>query len=504
MYYARRVRNFTYARDPDALDIALHVYFRLAQLCPRDVPQGNVLQESWSFDREAGYVLPALQHLDCPSTSQQDFLISGICLFLSPSLRSINLGVISSVEDKLNGTILHTLAAEGAKMESIRLRGVGLGQNTLGKLLAWPDTLRELEVRGMGPGLTSSWVQKVGRMKMLQKLTLDLRESVVLDELLAEGTSGTGSNTSGSSAHYTTTDEDTRRSNSNDAEFSSLTKLSLTAPIWFIRQFVSERVASSTLEDLSCFCAPYYIPTPEDSTTRSSSLPQVSLKDLVKENIPRYSSTLLRFELVHLASVPSGTESPPESPVITLTDLEPLLSIHGLRHLRIEGYSMDLPDETIRRFVSSWPLLEELSLPYSLPPTATIGGDLSPNEKPSFLALQALAKDCKFLTRLRLPLDLQGFMSSQRGLLSSFPLSSATSSASKHPLVQLTISTSDDERWEVREVLAVAKALESLFPNLDAVDGWSPYGPLDDDRWFSVREAVRMLRLVRAEEYRRR
>ena len=503
MYYARRVRNFTYSRDPDALDIALHVYFRLAQLCPRDVLEGNVLQQSWTFDREAGYVLPALQHLDCPSTSQQDFLISGICLFLSPSLRSINLGVISSVEDKLNGTILHTLSAEGAKMESIRLRGVGLGQNTLGKLLAWPDTLRELEVRGMGPGLTSNWVRKVGRMKMLQKLTLDLRESVVLDELLAEEATGMGSSFSAATAHYTTTDEDTRKPNSSDAEFSSLSKLSLTAPIWFIRQFVSERVCSSTLEELSCFCAPYYIPTPEEPATRLSSLPHVSLKELVKETIPKYSSTLLRFELVHLASAPSGTESPPESPVITLTDLEPVLAIPGLRHLRIEGYSMNLSDETVRRFATCWPLLENLSLPYSLPPAATIGGGLSPNDKPSFLALQTLAEDCKFLTRLRLPLDLRGFMSLPRGHF-SFPISSTPPSASKHPLLQLTISTSDDERWEVREVLAVAKALESLFPNLDAVEGWGPYGPLDDDRWFSVREAVRMLRLVRAEEHRRR
>ncbi|KAF8905952.1 hypothetical protein CPB84DRAFT_1844591 [Gymnopilus junonius] len=110
-WYARRVRRFSYSRDPDALDIAMHVYFRLAQL-------------------HKPPILPSLRYLHCPSTSQRDFLISGICLFLSPSLEALEFNGISNVEDKLCGTMLHTLFCDGAEMEKIILIGRGLSLDT--------------------------------------------------------------------------------------------------------------------------------------------------------------------------------------------------------------------------------------------------------------------------------------------------------------------------------------------------------------------------------------
>ncbi|EDR02634.1 uncharacterized protein LACBIDRAFT_308339 [Laccaria bicolor S238N-H82] len=80
-FYAKRVKNFSYTRDPDHLDIALRVYFRIAQL------------------RTSPILFPSLQHIHCPSISSNDFLISGICLFLSPSLVAVEIGEITIVWD---------------------------------------------------------------------------------------------------------------------------------------------------------------------------------------------------------------------------------------------------------------------------------------------------------------------------------------------------------------------------------------------------------------------
>ncbi|KAF8179869.1 hypothetical protein BJ912DRAFT_982041 [Pholiota molesta] len=126
-WYARRIRKFSYTRDPDSLDIAMHVYFRLAQL--RSTP-----------------ILPSIRHLHCPSTSQNDFLISGICLFLSPSLQTLEFENISSVEDKLCGTVLYTLFSDGAQMEKVILRGRGLSRDTLNMAIKFED--RQITLAG--------------------------------------------------------------------------------------------------------------------------------------------------------------------------------------------------------------------------------------------------------------------------------------------------------------------------------------------------------------------
>ena len=160
-YYARRVKSFCYTRDPDSLDIAMHVYFRIAQL--RKEP-----------------LLPCLRLLKCPHISQDDFLISSICLFLTPSLKVLDFEKITGVEDKLIGTFLHTLLCEGARIESVSLVGEGLTRDTLGYLgkCTW---LRSLVVNGMGRHVGIEVVRSLGRLRGLERLNLDLEESAVVE-----------------------------------------------------------------------------------------------------------------------------------------------------------------------------------------------------------------------------------------------------------------------------------------------------------------------------------
>ena len=54
--YTRRIGIFSYTRNPENLDIAMHVYLRLAQL-------------------RLTSLLPSLRHLHCPFMNQNDFFI---------------------------------------------------------------------------------------------------------------------------------------------------------------------------------------------------------------------------------------------------------------------------------------------------------------------------------------------------------------------------------------------------------------------------------------------
>ncbi|EDR05849.1 uncharacterized protein LACBIDRAFT_302398 [Laccaria bicolor S238N-H82] len=136
-FYAKRVKNFSYIRDPDHLDIALHVYFRIAQL------------------RASPILFPSLQHIRCPSISSNDFLISGICLFLSPSLVAVEMGLVKII-----------------------LRGEGLGKETM-SLIPRFGRLRVLELGGMGKSLRLPSLERVGALSALTGLEVDFINSPI-------------------------------------------------------------------------------------------------------------------------------------------------------------------------------------------------------------------------------------------------------------------------------------------------------------------------------------
>ncbi|KDR66436.1 hypothetical protein GALMADRAFT_147866 [Galerina marginata CBS 339.88] len=289
-WYARRIRKFSYTRDPDSLDIAMHVYFRLAQL--RATP-----------------ILPSLRHLHCPSTSQNDFLISGICLFLSPSLQTLEFENISNVEDKLCGTVLYTLSSDGAQMEKIILRGRGLSRDTVSMAIKF-EHLRELELAGMGTALDLDIIEKIGTLPWLVDLAIDFTDSTMapLDK---------------------------------DIGLKDLKSFMITAPVPFIQAFLPH-IATPHLETFVAV---------------SPTNPPVDKKDFLEEVVSRWKDTLRRIALVH-QQVDENIEE------LNMAVLSPLLPLQKLTYLRLEGYSMELTDENIGDIARAWPDMTTLLLPF--------------------------------------------------------------------------------------------------------------------------------------------
>lgn len=330
-WYALKVRKFSYTRDPDSLDIAMHVYFRLAQL--RSAP-----------------ILPSLRHLHCPSTNQSDFLISGICLFLSPSLQTLELGGITAVEDKLCGTILYTLFSDGAQMEKIYLRGKGLSRETLHMAIQF-EHLRELELQGMGKTLDMEVLEQIGRLPWLVDLAIDFTNSLI--------------------PHL-----------NEDIGLRNLTSLMVTAPISFIFAFLPH-IATTTLETFFAIA-----PTTDANKT-------VFLQDVVT----RWRGTLRRIALVHQPGQQEVTVDE-----LTLAALAPLLPLKKLTYLRLEGYAMELSDTNIDNFALAWPNMNTLLLPF-----ISAG-----HVRPTIKSLYTLARRLPGLRHLRIPLntgELSAFVS---------------------------------------------------------------------------------------------
>ncbi|TFK31617.1 hypothetical protein BDQ12DRAFT_693865 [Crucibulum laeve] len=327
-WYACRVRTFSYARDPDALDIAMHVYFRIAQL--RHTP-----------------LLPALQHLYCPSTSQSDFLISAICLFLTPSLQSIKFEDITNIEDKLVGTFLHTLLTDGASLDDITLRGHGLSKDSLSFVAEFPS-LQALELSGMGENLDLNLVKKIGNLGHLKDLVIDFSNCPISLESLDEL--------------------------DNEIGLRGLRNLTITASLPFVQSFLAQMSVASHLHTL-------FVLAPADTV--------VQRKEFLAEVAARWAMSLRRIALIH-------DPMDPEEEGLSVHALGPLLPLRDLEYLCVEGFTMEISDEDITLFANTWPKLRSLLLPFA-PPSAT---------RPTIKSLSFLAEKCPKLEVLRLPLDV--------------------------------------------------------------------------------------------------
>lgn len=402
-WYARRVRRFVYRRDPDHLDIAMHVYFRVAQL--RSTP-----------------LLPSLRHLHCPSTSQNDFLISGICLFLSPSLQTLHFENISTVEDKLCGTVLHTLASDGAQIEKIILGGKGLSSDTLWLAIRF-EHLNWLELSGMGEAIDLDIVEEIGSLPWLTKLALDFTGSRM--EPLA-----------------------------HDIGLKDLDSLTITAPAPFIQTFLS-RIATTQLETFAAV-----VP----------SIPPANKKEFLTMVVDRWNNTLRCIELVH-----QHKEDGPDEH-LHIDALAPLVSLRKLRHLKLEGYIMELTDENIFDMARAWPEIDTLLLPF-------INALIDP--RPTLSSLRYLADLCPNLRHLTIPLNT--------GDLLPF-VSTGVPHTPVHDLDTLTIASAGDP-WDLRDMLHVARHVDYLFPKLKSL---SPY-KMRDERWNEVHGMIQMYQTVRQE-----
>ncbi|KAF6758037.1 hypothetical protein DFP72DRAFT_889748 [Ephemerocybe angulata] len=434
-WYARRVKKFCYTRDPDNLDIAMHVYFRIAQL--RSTP-----------------LLSALRHLYCPDISQTDFLISGVCLFLSPSLQTLEFYKITSVEDKLTGTFLHTLWNDGTQLETVGFRGTGLSPGTLDLILNF-HTLRQLELTGMGPAIELDWLKRLGEMPKLRDLALDFTNSRI--ESIEE-----------------------------DLGYRNLKSLMITASLAFTRSFIPH-ISTSGLEVI---------------VAASSSDTQAERVAFIRDVIERWGATLRDFSLVHINS-----ESAEEIHMVTIAPLIPLKQLTGFR---LEGYSIDLTDDNLRIFGSAWPNLTKLLLPY------VAGSDRVRPTIESLKILAALCPDLKHLRLPLDTTELPAFVPPPTPYIPPLPVPespamviddtaegappplqplSIVRKRQPHGLQKLTIATSDDT-WESKDQLHLARFIDYLFPRLQYV---SPFEGHDLDRWTHIHDIVQAFQTVRRE-----
>ncbi|KAF9531201.1 hypothetical protein CPB83DRAFT_809583 [Crepidotus variabilis] len=307
-YYAFRVRAFTFTRDPDTLDIAMHVYFRLAQLRAAYIPPSTSPYISSTSDIISSQtlskglpLLPNLHHLHCPCTSQTDFLISGICLFLSPSLRSLKFEGISSVEDKLCGTVLYELLGENSdgeyiepsgvykkqqgtddsqyksqlhqsSLECVTLRGRGLSYDTL-RMLPLYSHLRVLSVEGMGDALTSCVLKGIGRLECLKVLGIDFA-NVIWDDVIGE----------------------TSKAKTDDeaGEFKELRSLAIIAPLGVAHSFI-KRLSTKNLDTISIE-SPFA--NPQNLTLTHPQVSKIDKDTVISHLALTWSQTLHRVELV--------------------------------------------------------------------------------------------------------------------------------------------------------------------------------------------------------------
>ena len=427
-YYARRVKSFCYTHDPDSLDIAMHVYFRVAQL--RSTP-----------------LLPSLRHLKCPHMSPDDFLISSICLFLTPSLKFLHFEKITGVEDKLIGTFLHTLLVEGARIQQVTLIGEGLTKDTLG-YLGRCVCLRSLILRGMGKHVGIQLIRSLGRLSVLERLELDLEES----ELITVHDSRWNEMQTTASREAKVT----MNSGAGEGEFGfrELTWLELVAPLSFVKSFLVQ-IGTTQLRHIG------FESSLEDPVDRRELLACVAL---------RWRDTVTYIRMVH---IPDPHNLIPE---VSMDALSPLFGLTELRHLEIESHTIEMTNMNIQDMADApWASkIHTLRLPF-------VSTEM---ERPSISALQVLSRRCPELRYLTIPISTGDNTILQEERMSL------------HRLQVLTVASSD-ERLQLVPALRLARIIDRLFPFLErvCVQGEETEG----GRWAQVHAMIRMYQSVRAD-----
>lgn len=436
-YYARRVKSFCYTHDPDSLDIAMHVYFRIAQL--RQTP-----------------LLPSLRHLKCPHMSPDDFLISSICLFLTSSLKFLYFEQITGVEDKLIGTFLHTLLCEGAKIQEVTLIGEGLTRDTLG-YLGRCMCLRSLIVRGMGKHVGIEVIRSLGRLPGLERLELDLDESGLLtvmpesrwNETLA-GQVPAGTASRGHSAAKVVMN---KGADEGEFGFRELTWLELTAPLSFVKTFHLQ-IGTTQLRHIGF---------------ESSLEDGVDIRDLFTCVARRWRDTVTYIRMMH---TPVSHNLIPR---VSMDALSPLFGLTQLKHLEIGSYAMEMTNLDVQDMADApWAnKIHTLRLPF-------VSTDMV---RPGISALQVLSRRCPELRYLRIPISTG----------ENPRLEEEEGRTGLHRLQVLTVANSD-ERLPLVPALRLARIIDQLFPFLErvCVQGEETEG----GRWAQVHAMIKMYQSV--------
>jgi len=379
--------------------------------------------------------------------SPDDFLISSICLFLTPSLKFLRFQKITGVEDKLIGSFLHTLLCEGARIQQVTMIGEGLTKDTLG-YLGRCACLRSLILRGMGKHVGIELIRSLGRLSVLERLELDLEESGLLtvhDSRWNETqTAASRGNGAAKVAMNSGADE-------GEFGFRELTWLELVAPLSFVKTFLVQ-IGTTQLRHIG------FESSLEDPVDRRELLACVAL---------RWRDTVTYIQMVHNSHL---------IPEISMDALSPLFGLTELKHLEILSHTMEMTNMNIQDMADApWASkIQTLCLPF-------VSTEMV---RPSISALQVLSRRCPELRHLTIPIST----ADDTVLEEDRP--------SLHRLQVLTVASSD-ERLQLVLALQLARKIDRLFPFLErvCVQGEETEG----GRWAQVHAMVKMYQSVRAD-----
>lgn len=298
-WYARRVKTLCYTGNPLGQAVAKHVYFRVSQF--HSTP-----------------LLPSIQHLQFRHSIQNDFLTLGVCLFLSPSLQSVEFDGIKS--DKLCGTFFDALICESAPLQSVTLRGQGLSKDTLDLAIRFQG-IRSLEIDGSF--IDVDWLKEAGALPSLLHLNLNFLDSPI------------------SAFDF-------------DLGFKNVKKLIITGPLPLIDSFLMH-TSTKHLEYFDCRV--------------SAGVAKPAYEGLTYRVVTRWKETLRQFSIAVIFQEHRKDEFP-ASALLTLGSVDCLQSVRVVNY-----FTTSLTDEIIVELASGWPEITELLLPDSPPgfslPTVT-------------------------------------------------------------------------------------------------------------------------------------
>ena len=255
-------------------------------------------------------LLPSLQHLQFRHSTQNDFLTLGVCLFLSPSLQSVEFDGIKS--DKLCGTFFDALICESAPLQSVTLRGQGLSKDTLDLAIRFQD-IRSLEIDGSF--IDIDWLKEAGALPSLLHLNLNFIDSPIL-------------------------------AFDFDLGFRNVKKLIITGPLPLIDSFLMH-ISTKQLEYFDCRVR--------------AGVAKPGYEGLTYRIVTRWRETLRHFIIAVILQEYRKDEFP-------ATALLTLGSLNRLQSVRVVNYfTTCLTDEIILELASGWPEITELLLPDSPP-----------------------------------------------------------------------------------------------------------------------------------------
>lgn len=453
--HARAVKNFTctdsiYPSSREEILISPSTYIRIAQI-------------------SGTHFLPCLESLRFPST-ERDRSLGHLFIFLSSSLRSVEIESIRASENHFIGSFVSSLCWEAPALRRLVLRGPGeISQSSLKyiALLTQLDTLELPPISGLGQ---SGLFRAIGSLDHLEILIINGRDKLSFTHYQGYGECPYGWGQDDMQSKTSVSPKEDAADAPEKQYFLKLKTLEMNGPTALVDSLL-KRIASPHLSSIHIsLCAPNG-PGPSTILTKA----QACIIHCFQVMGSNWSKSL-RSVVVDLQT-PDFTIPPQRNILDVKKVLSDLRLLNALEVLDVRTWKLASFPEELEGLARSWPLLKEIRLP--------VGSDCPPLFLDSFYTL---ARHCPDLQVLQCMVDLD--------VIPSFPLADREKFVLSHELKVLSVGTrrlpSDH-----RELLAVARYLDMLFPHLQDIIALDVH---NSTYWQQIRDTVKMYQHIRDDE----